>query len=70
MINELLFMETRLFKGFYHRLGIQGKKANDLFNTYGIWSYLESCYDTLHTNGDDYILDDIISILKSKGAAV
>lgn len=28
--------------------------------------YIVPCYETLHTQGKDYIVDDIISVMKSK----
>ena len=28
--------------------------------------YIVPCYETLHTQGKDYIIDDIISVMKSK----
>ncbi len=28
--------------------------------------YIVPCYETLHTQGKDYIVDDIISVIKSK----
>ena len=70
MINEVLFMETRLFRAFCEKFKMPASSVNRIFNSYGIWDYIESCYDVLHMNGDEYILNDILSILKAKGAAV
>lgn len=30
--------------------------------------YIVPCYDVLHTFGKDYIMDDLIGLLKKKGA--
>ena len=38
-------------------------EKTDILNTYIIPSY-----DSLHTQGKDYIVDDIISVLKERGA--
>jgi hypothetical protein len=68
MINEVLFMEARLFGEFLHKFDIRPKDANRMFERFGIWEYIEECYDVLHMNGDEYILNDIESILKRRGA--
>ena len=32
--------------------------------------YIVSCYDVLHTQGKEYIVDDIIGVMKQKGVKV
>ncbi len=32
--------------------------------------YIVSCYDVLHTQGKEYIVDDIIGVMKQKGVEV
>jgi hypothetical protein len=32
--------------------------------------YIVSCYDALHTQGKEYIVDDIIEVMKQKGVKV
>ena len=70
MIDEMLFMETRLLRQFCERFHFDQLKTNHLFNEYKIWEYIERCYDYFHTCGDDYILDDITEVLKAKGAMI
>ena len=70
MIDEILFMEARLLRLFCERFQIDQLEANRLFNQYGIWDYIERCYDYFHTCGDDYIVDDITEVLQAKGAAL
>ena len=70
MLNEVLYMEARLFREFCNMNNISPSHANDIFNKFQIWKYIESCYDTLHTTGDEYILDDIQNILAAKGAVI
>ena len=60
-------METRLFKAFCDKYNFSAKKGNRIFTLHEIWNYIESCYDTLHTVGDEYILNDIENQLRSKG---
>ena len=70
MINEVLYMELRLLQQFCQNHNYLSKDANALFNRYGIWEYIEDCYDTLHMNGDEYILNDINEILTAQGAVL
>ncbi len=70
MINEVLYMEARIFSEFCRRKKIPAKEANRVFNMCHIWDYIESCYSTLHMNGDDSVLDDVDMILSRRGATV
>ena len=65
LLNEVLFMQTRLFSLFCEKNKIEPKEADLLFKKYGIWNYIENCYDSLHLEGDDSIYTDIINILHS-----
>ena len=67
-MNEVLFMEARLFSEFVKRYRMNPKEANQLFEKHGIWEYIEDCYDTLHMSGDEYVLNDIEYILRKRGA--
>lgn len=68
MINEILFMETRIFRAFCTKHNITACEGNKIFSLHRIWNYIESCYDMLHTNGDEYILNDIENQLKNQRA--
>ncbi len=61
-------MEARVFSAFLRKFKMTPKDANHIFEKYGIWDYIEECYDTLHMSGDEYVLDDIIYILRKRGA--
>ena len=32
--------------------------------------YIVSCYDVLHTQGKEYIVDDVIGVMKQKGVKI
>lgn len=70
MINEILYMETRIFSEFYKRKSISAREANKLFNMYDIWGFIESCYDYLHLGSDELVLEDIQKIMNNQGALV
>ena len=58
MINEVLFMEMRVFREFCRRMRMSAKEANALFTKHRIWSYIETCYDSLLLSGDECVLDN------------
>ena len=70
MIDEVLYMEARIFREFCSRFGFSSQRANGIFNAHKIWQYIESCYDLFHTCGDEYILNDIVSVLRREGVAL
>ena len=63
-------MEARLFAEYLKKYNKKPRDANQMFEKYGIWKYIEECYDILHMNGDEYILNDIEYILRRKGASL
>ena len=70
MINEILFMETRIFREFCTKHNITAETGNKIFTLHKIWNYIESCYDMLHTNGDEFILNDIETQLRNQSAII
>lgn len=68
MLNEVLFFQTRIFRMFCLEVKVSPTEADVLFNKYEIWKYLEEAYDVLHLNGDENALNDVLDILKAKGA--
>ena len=67
IITPLFYNEKPLEKGeLRDKLFEIAQKADLLFKDYGIWSYIENCYDSLHLEGDENIYQDIINILHSK----
>lgn len=52
---------------YRHLKGISGADVAKLFDEYGIYEYIKKYFESLHTMGDDYIvqdIDDYISSLK------
>lgn len=46
------------------------KKCAKLFKEYDIWEFIEECYDILHLNRYNCVLNDIEILLKNKGVTV
>ena len=38
---------------------LNGKQVCELFSRYGVWDYIYSCFEALHTTGANYIVEDI-----------
>lgn len=38
---------------------LTGKQVAELFTRYGVWDYVYSCYEALHTTGVNCIVEDI-----------
>ena len=70
MLDEVLFMEARLFRMFWQKHGLAPRQALDLFETYNVWEFIESCYDSLHTSSDACALADIDQLLANQGATL
>lgn len=52
-----------------------GKKPEIVFDAFTkesrlLYEYIIPCYDVLHTQGKDYIVEDILSVMKEKGVDV
>jgi len=46
--------------------GMTGRDLAELFTRYGIWDYLYSCFETLHTTGIKYIISDIDQYIRER----
>lgn len=46
--------------------GLNGKSEIDLFSRYRVIDYVRDCYETLHTTGRQFILDDISMYIEDK----
>lgn len=45
--------------------GLTGIQVSDLFNKYNVWEYIYSCFEALHTTGENYIIGDIDSYINA-----
>lgn len=51
------------------RLNMSASKVYKMLRSTDILNgYMIPCYDVLHTFGKEYIMDDLISLLKKRGA--
>ena len=45
--------------------GLTGAEVMDLFTRYAVCEYIKSYYESLHTFGTKYVVDDLDSYVKS-----
>jgi len=48
---------------------MNGVSVLDVFNKYGVFDYIESFYDVLHSTGQQYIVEDIDLFMKARQPA-
>ena len=51
------------YKSTHHMNGVS---VLDVFNKYGVFDYIESFYDVLHSTGQQYIVEDIDLFMKAR----
>ncbi len=54
------------------KLGVSAEKVYDAFTKKSdiLNGYIVPCFDALHTQSKEYIVDDLISYMKEKGVSV
>ena len=70
MLDELLLFEMRVFKMFCDIAKLSASEGNRIFDSYGIWKYIEDTYEMMHLNGDESALMEVFEVLKAKGANI
>ncbi|MBR2300888.1 MAG: DUF3791 domain-containing protein [Bacteroidaceae bacterium] len=54
--GDFLIYCTELYKSAKK---LTGEQVSELFSRYGVWNYIYSCFEALHTTGANYIVEDI-----------
>ena len=67
MIDEVLYMQVRIFRMFCERTSIDPQVANRLFLQAGVWRYIAECFDILHLGGDELVYEDVLRMLRRQG---
>ena len=60
-INDFIIFCMEIYKS---KKKITGKESFDLFEKYGLFEYLTDGYDMLHTQGSEWLINDIDEYLK------
>lgn len=69
MIDEVLYMQVRIFRMFCERTGTDPRVANRLFLQAGVWKYIADCFGSLHLGGDELVYEDVQRLLRRQGVA-
>ncbi len=68
MNSNIIDFSTYCIGNLSRRLGISAKEVYQRLKTSGILSeYIIPCYDVLHTFGKEYLMEDLIGLMKEKG---
>lgn len=65
MSKEISFI-IYCIEEYKSRKGMTGREVIDLFDKYSVCQYIQLFYDSLHTTGANYIVDDIDSYIQSR----
>jgi len=49
--------------------GLTGRQVSELFSRYDLWDYIYTCFEALHTTGDNYIIEDIDQFIEARNNA-
>ena len=63
-INEFVIFCLESYK---EKESLPGKEVYDLFEKYKVFDYLRDGYDMLHTQGSEWLMNDIDEYLKNRG---
>ena len=58
-MDKLLAFKVFCLESYKAEKRLTGKTALDVFLKHGVFDYITSCYDVLHSNGRLYIVSDI-----------
>lgn len=50
--------------------GLTGIQVSELFSKYRVWDYIYSCFEALHTTGENYIVEDIDLYIEARQIAI
>jgi len=58
MENRLDFL-VYCIENYKNSKSLKGKEALELFNNYHVFDYIDASYESLHTTGREYIVEDL-----------
>lgn len=66
-INDFIVFCIEFYK---NKQNLSGKDVYELFSKYGVINYLENGYEVLHTQGKDWLMEDIDKYLENRGYGI
>lgn len=49
---------------------LNGRQVCELFTKYDVWDYVYTCFEALHTTGENYIIRDIDLYIEARQPAM
>ncbi|MBU0488301.1 MAG: DUF3791 domain-containing protein [Bacteroidetes bacterium] len=65
-LNSIQQFQIFCLENYKTKNKICGEKALQDFSDFGVFSFLESGYDVLHTQGESYLTAEIVDFIKAK----
>lgn len=65
--EDLYQIQVRLFRLFQLNENISMSECSKIFKKYDVYSYIETCYEIYHMQGDEANLTDIENYLNVQG---
>lgn len=65
-MSETLKFKTFCLENYRLAHGLSGAEAARLFTEYGVFDYLTSFYDVLHSMGANYLVEDIDQFIEAR----
>lgn len=69
-MNRTMDFTVFCIENYKQAYGLTGKETVDLFAQYNVFEYITSFYDILHSNGQEYIIEDINGYIKARANLV
>ena len=66
--QQIIYMQTRIMRLASEEWNKPIEVIAELFAQYGVLHYIEECFGIFHVEGDEAVLEDVATYLKSKGA--
>lgn len=63
-INDFVVFCLEVYKA---NGNMTGEEAFEIFKQYGVLEYLKNGYEMLHTQGEEWIINDITEFLENRG---
>ena len=63
-INDFVIFCLECYKAEFN---LNGKKIYEIFEKHGVFDYLRDGYDMLHTQGKEWLMNDITQYFKNRG---
>lgn len=66
MKDDVFMLQVRLFRLAQQEWGLSASECDELFAEYDINTYIESCYEEFHVQGDDANLENIKTYIDNR----